>query len=738
MKSLYKNTSLAILILLAVFLIPVSSKGQTIKEHRADEWYKNYAYSKAVEVYEGMYNEQPSNAKYVQRLAYCYYKMLDYKKALKYYALLVQSKTFVPEDYYDYAQLLRIDGNIVDSKIWLDKYIQLAPDDLRAKKQYSQLNDLINFRNDFNKIEVHEVSGNTRFSDICPIFFQDRLVYSSAKDSFSMVRNKFLWDDQPFLNMFETKPNPKNDFADSEELSSKLSSRVHEGPACFSSDYNTIYFTRNSNVGGRGQKTPSGVNNLKIFISTFNGKNWTDPQGFQYNSNTYSVGHPALSPDNKTLFFVSDMPGGFGETDIYKSEMVNGRWSSPINLGATINTEGKEMFPFVDKNGILFFSSDGRLGIAGLDIFSAKEDENGKYEVSNLGSPLNSKYDDFGFIINSDSLTGYFTSNRPGGAGSDDIYSFYVSAINLAVKCMRIDNKEILPGTKVYLFSENGQVITSSVSDQKGVAEFGVKPGLKYSVTAENGNYIAESQEIAVNNQLIGLTCEQDIYLNRGYPYLTIDVIDKETGLIIPNALVDISEGKYDESHLEDNNGILKMRLNEETDYTFYATAEEYFENTVHYTSKGRGPGMYSMTIELEQISAGKQFTLDDLYYDLNKYNIRPDAAIVLDRLVKILADNPEIRIEIGSHTDSRGSAASNLILSQRRSESVMEYLEGKGIAKSRLVAKGYGETQLINRCADGVDCPEEEHQENRRTVIEILNKEFKKVKRGSKNVFYF
>lgn len=738
MKSIYKNTSLAVLILLAGLLIPGNSYGQTIKEYRADQWYENYAYSKAVDVYEAMHNDQPSNPKYIQRLAYSYYKMLDYKKALKYYSLLVKSGTSKPEDFYAYSQLLRIDGNVEESKIWLEKYFQLVPDDLRAKKQYSELNDLINFRNDYNKIEIKEISGNTRFIDMCPIYFQDRLVFSSARDSFSMVRNKFEWDDQPFLDLYETKPDPKDDFSQSTELSSKLSTRVHEGPACFSSDYNTIYFTRNSSAGSIGQKTSNGVNNLKIYISTFDGKDWTETRGFQYNSNVYSVGHPALSPDDKTMYFVSDMPGGYGKTDIYKTDLINGSWSKPVNMGENINTEGKEMFPFVDKNGVLYFSSDGQPGIAGLDIYVAKEENNGKYIVTNLGSQVNSKYDDFGFIINTDSLTGYFTSNRPGGAGSDDIYSFKVLTVKLSVTCMKAEDKEILPDTKVYLFTESGQVITSAVSDKSGKADFGVKPGKKYQVLAENGSYIAEPEEIIIKSQLTGLQFDQDIYLNRGYPYLTIDVIDKETGLIIPNALVDISEGKYDETKLEDNNGILKMQMNEETDYTFYATAEEYFESTVQFTSKGKGPGKYAMTIELEKISAGKQFTLDDLYYDLNKYNIRPDAAIVLDRLARILTDNPEIRIEIGSHTDSRGTAESNVILSQRRSQSVMDYLIGRGIAKSRLVAKGYGETQLINRCADGVDCPEEEHQENRRTVIEILNKEFKKVKRGTKNVFYF
>ena len=723
---------------LFMILIPVMSFGQSLQEKKADLLYENMAYSKAVNIYESLYKKYPKKGKYIQRLAYCYDKMLNYKKALLYYSSLIQIEERKVGDYYEYAQLLRIDGNIDEAKKWLEKYIQLAPDDKRAINQYDKLNELLSLKNEVKKIEISEVSGNTRFIDMCPVYYKDRIVYSSAKDSFSMVKNKFEWNNEPFLNLFVTKSNPKNDFKGSTNFSTKLNTNVHEGPACFTSDFKTIYFTRNSSVNGKGKKTANGTNNLKIFISTFDGKNWSDPRDFQYNSNVYSVGHPALSPDNKTLYFVSDMPGGYGETDIYKSEMINGSWSKPVNLGPTINTKGKEMFPYVDKKGTLYFSSDGLPGMAGLDIFAAKEEENGKYLVTNLGAPLNSKYDDFGFIMDTDSLKGYFTSNRPGGAGDDDIYSFSVTAIDLSVKSLRADNREILPNSKIYLISEKGDPITSGQSDQDGKVDFGIKPGAKYKISAENGSMIADIQDVDASSQLIGLQETQEILLKQGYPNLTIEVLDKETGLIIPNALVDISEGDYDHSTLEDNNGIVRMKMNNSTNYTFYTTADEYFSSTVKYSSIDKSPGNYSLTIELEKLSTGKQIALEDLFYDLNKWNIRPDAALVLDKLANILTQNPDVRIEIGSHTDSRGSAESNMTLSQHRSESVMAYLIKKGIAPSRLVAKGYGESQLVNKCADGVICTEEEHQENRRTVIEILNKDIRKVKRGNRNVYYF
>lgn len=700
--------------------------------------YENFSYSKAAAIYESLYKRYPENGKLIQRLAYCYDKMLNYKKALLYYSYLVQIEERKTEDYYQYAQLLRINGNIDESKIWLEKYIHLAPNDQRAINQYNQLNQLISLKDKVKKVDVKEVEGNSRFTDMSPAFYNDQLVFSSAMDSFSMVRNEFKWNDQPFLDLYLTTPNPKTDFNESSSLSKKLNSRLHEGPVSFSADFNTIYFTRNGYTNGSSNKSLKGINHLKIFISRFDGKDWSEGVNFSHNSNTYSVGHPALSPDNNTLYFISDMPGGFGQTDIYKSELVNGQWSKPVNLGETINTSGKEMFPFVDKEGILYFSSDGRPGMAGLDIFAAKSGDDGQFMVANFDAPINSKYDDFGLILNTDSLTGYFTSNRPGGKGEDDIYYFSVAAIDLQVTSILESTGEILPDSKIFLKAENGDIITSAVSDKDGLAEFSVKPGQKYSLLAENKTFASDLVPVSISRQLFGLEQKEDVLLKQGYPYLTIEVIDPEQGLIIPLAIVDISEGKYNESELEEENGIIRMKLNNETDYTFDVTAEGFFPNTVKYTSVGLVPGEYSLTVEMEKLSTGKQFTLDDLFYDLNKSNIRPDAALVLDDLAQILLENQEVRIEIGSHTDSRATAEYNLNLSQRRSESVVAYLIGKGVAKDRLVAKGFGESMLINHCADGIDCPEEEHQANRRTVIEILNKDIRKVKRGARDVYYF
>lgn len=738
MKPICIKTSITFLCLLATLFVPVSLSAQFNPEKKADQLYDDFAYSKAVELYEELYQDEKENTKYIQRLAYSYHKMLKFKKAMLYYSLLVHLDSSGPQDYYDYAQLLRIAGKFNDSKVWLQKYMLSFPDDQKAKKQLDFINMLLNLRSGSDNLILKNLEGNTRFIEMCPAFYHDRLVYSTSRDSFTVIIKKYSWDNQAFLDLHLSKPGLNPNLKGDKSFLRTLNSWFHEGPVCFTTDFNTIYFTRNSILKGNVTRTAEGINNLKIFIADFDGKKWRKIRGLPFNSENYSVGHPALSPDNKTLYFVSDMPGGYGETDVYKSEWINGEWGKPQNLGETINTKGKEMFPYVDQSGILYFASNGQPGLGGLDIFAVQEDGNGGYLVVNLDSPINSAYDDFGFIIQPDSLTGYLSSNRPGGKGNDDIYSFAVIKIELKVRCYDNQTKKTIPDVQVGLLTADGKVIESRHTDQEGTAMFSVKPGTNYRLMAEDKAYPTATKDIRINDSMFNSNQQEDIFLEQPYRYLSIKVVDKESGAVIPDVSLTIAEGAYDASSVGPDKGKMRMKLNQSTDYQFQVSANDYFEKTVQYSSAGKGPGEYELTIELEKMATGKQFVLDDLYYDVNKSNIRADAALVLDKLLKIVVDNPDLKIEIGSHTDCRATALYNEKLSQKRSESVVAYLVGKGIEPVRLQAKGYGESQLINKCADGVTCSETEHQANRRTVVKILDNDVRKVYRVEKNVYYF
>lgn len=710
--------------ILIIVLWPSTASAQFMLEKRADQLYENLSYSRAVSAYESLYKRNPENGKYIQRLAYSYEKMLNYKKSLLYYSYLVQTNEKVLPDYYQYAQMLRIDGKIEEAHLWIGKYLQEVPGDQRAVSQYNQLGEFISLKEKIKNVEIKEVEGNTHFTDMSPAFYNDRLVFASSRDSFSMVRNEFKWNGQPFLRLYVTDKNHQTDFNHVALLSKKLNTRVHEGPVCFSSDFNTIYFTRNSTAAASNKKSSKRINNLKIFFSTYDGKSWSDPQDFPYNSDEYSIGHPALAPDNQTLYFISDKPAGYGGTDIYKSQLVDGQWSEPENLGPDINTEGKEMFPSVGKDGTLYFSSDGRPGFGSLDIYAARTDEKGDYMIAGFGSPLNSKHDDFGLIVKPDSLTGYFTSNRPGGAGEDDIYSFSVTGIDLTVISKTEDDSRILPNTKVYLKAEDGEIITSAVTDENGLAEFDVIPGRKYGISAESESYVSDLNQVVFSGGLFDLVQKQEILLRQTFPYLTIKVVEKETGAIIPLAIVEISEGKYDESTIDNGVGSTRFKMDHATDYTFNITAEGYMSSLINYTSVGKKPGDYNLTIELEKLSAGIQFALENIYYDLDEYAIRPDAVPILNNLAQMLLENPGVKMVIGSHTDCRADDNYNMHLSQHRSEAVVAYLINKGVTPDRLISKGFGEVQLANKCTDGVNCSEDEHQANRRTVMEVLNNE--------------
>ncbi len=710
--------AIPVLFLFTAVILPAVTSAQSVSEKKTDQYYENFAYSNAVEGYQKLYESDSTNIKYIQRLAYCFDKMLNYPKALFFYERLVQLKQHQPSDLYQYTQLLRIANRIDDYKMGLQKFLVEVPGDQRAIKQLDNIPQLKKLSSNLRNFTINNLAGNTRFMDICPTFYKDRLVYSSAKDSFSMIKNTYAWNNQPFLDLYISQPGAAPDLTSDEPFSKALNSRFHEGPVCFSTDFKTIYFTRNSFIDGKISKTAEGINNLKIFISTFDGKKWGNMIGLAFNSDSYSAGHPALSPDNKTLYFVSDMPGGFGETDLYKSEWHDGTWGKPINLGESVNTPGKEMFPYIDTDEILYFASNGLPGIGGLDIYASKADDGGKFLVVNIGAPVNSPYDDFGFVIRKDSLTGFLSSNRPGGRGDDDNYAFKINKIDLKVVSYDDHTKKILPGTQISLLDVGGAVIDSKISDQSGAAEFAVKPGAAYHLSAIQKTYLSQNATVTIQSALPDFKQEVAINLKHGFPYLVLKVVDKATGKIIPNATVNLDEGKYDPSEYENKDGILRMRLNAASNYSIYASATDYFENSVNFSATDKVPGEYPMTLELEKITSDKQFVI---YYDLNKADIRADATSVLNKLGKLLLKYPEFAIKISSHTDSRASALYNQSLSQQRSTSVLNYLIEHDIDKSRVQIVNYGKTQLVNNCGDGVACPEEQHQANRRSVIELL-----------------
>jgi outer membrane protein OmpA-like peptidoglycan-associated protein len=357
------------------------------------------------------------------------------------------------------------------------------------------------------------------------------------------------------------------------------------------------------------------------------------------------VGHPALSPDGNILYFVSDMPGGLGETDLYFSpRQADGSWGTPVNLGAQVNTAGKELFPAMSPKGKLYFSSTGHAGMGGLDIFVAEGAESTWRNVRNLKFPLNSPQDDFGILMDSTGEAGFVSSNRESADGTDDIYAFKFIRIPCQLAGQTVEKIQTKPGiftvvpvgkVLVRLYQEGDTTARITYSDAAGNFTFPILDGLSYTIKATKTGYLTRSAAITPN-------CQS-----------TVDMV--------------------------------------------------------------------SMGMVLNRNTLNRPILIENIYYDLDKWDIRPDAAVELDKLVQTLKDNPAIKIELSSHTDSRQTHSYNQLLSQLRAESAVTYMVSKGIAPSRLEARGYGENRLLNRCGDNASCSEEEHQLNRRTEFKLL-----------------
>jgi len=702
--------------------------------YHANLYFERCKYSQAVPLYQKAVkkNDEKIRKEATIRLADCYRFLNLATEASIWYSKAVQFEGIDPINYYYLGMSFRTLAKYDEAKKAFDNFNKLEPNDPRGSAYSKYCDDIKTLIDIAPNTEIGNVPNiNSVYSDFAPFFYKNGLIFISDRNVDYLENRNYLWTSYGYLDLYVTQPVTKNDFSSfltfPVRMSDIFNQYYHDGPVSITPNFKEIFITRTINNKLRKDTTKVRTHLLKIYYADLTDRKNVTYKPFPYNSDKYSTGHPSISANGKKLIFSSDKAGGFGESDLYVSELNEGKWSEPVNLGAEVNTFGNEVFPFLANDSTLFFSSDGLPGFGGLDIYESKL-VHGKWSAPrNMRAPINSSYDDFSIIFDKKLTSGFFSSNRPGGKGMDDIYSFSITRIDLNILCYDNQTKAILPGTLIELRSEDGKVIESKVADANGSVVFSVVPGGKYQVFGGKKDYLDELQTIQVSSSVAGSTQQEKIYLNQLSRYLTIKIIDKESGSIIPRAKLDISKGKYDKADLNDNSGIIRIKLTDNTDFNFIASAKEYFRNTASFTSSGKAPGEYVLNIELEKMSVGKQFVLEDLYYDLNKYNIRPDAAIVLDKLVKILVDNPELRIEIGSHTDCRATTEYNRKLSQKRSESVVAYLISKGIAASRVEAKGYGESQLINKCADGVKCSEAEHQANRRTVVKILSKNIKK-----------
>ncbi|WP_047247697.1 OmpA family protein [Maribacter thermophilus] len=619
--------------------------------NKGNEKYEEYSFRPAIDIYKKVLEKGYASADLLRKLGNSYYYNADYKEAGETYAQLVSDypTEITAEDYFKYAQSLKSLGDYEKASTIMAKFSEITSNDLRASEYKTERDYLAEIKANSGRYELRTFEYNSPYTEFAPSYYKEGLIFSSDRDTGNFARYRHTWNSKDFLDLY--KVNADSSSIDNVvKLGDNVNTRLHESTSITTKDGQTMYFTRNNVVEGKYKKDDKGIIRLKIFrAQLMEDGTWGEIEELPFNSDSYSVAHPALSPDEKTLYFASDMPGSIGESDIFKVAINNDRtFGPPINLGSNINTEARETFPFVTNEEILYFSSDGHPGLGGLDVFATKikrNDFTGK--VMNVGEPVNSIKDDFTFIFNEETKQGYLASNRDGGQGFDDIYSF-IEKEPLIFDCV--------------------QQVTGTVRDK-------------------------------ISNQvLVGAT---------------IKVINEENEELL--STITDSDGEYSLT-LDCNQGNFVRALMEG-----YVPHEEYIGE-----SDGK-PKIIDFYLERDRVTAGfgddlaKLLQLSTIYFDFDKYNIRKDSEVEIEKVIAAMEKYPSLKLKVNSHTDSRGPAAYNLWLSQKRAESTVDYMVKRGISPDRLVSEGYGESKLLNECADGVKCSAEKHEYNRRSEFIIL-----------------
>jgi len=458
------------------------------KEIKGNKHAFTYSFTKAIDFYtrsKTLTNNGQRN------LAESYHKINMNIESEAAYAKLVNSpEGCYPEDYYNYSKVLKINGKYAESNIWLQKFIEFRPMDIRGKDYSERISSFSSISEDNGTYRIEHLDINTDAEDFGANYFKDQIVFSSSKSGSKIIVRNYNWTGKPFWDLYVSDING-NQLSSPKKFGGKINARLHDGPASFSNNGTFMAFTKNHYK----DKSDDKIVELQIFFSTYADNKWSTPLPFILNNNGYSVGQPWLSSDGKTMYFTSDMPGGFGGTDIYKVIMDNqGVWGAPKNLGSGINTEGNEMYPFVEENNdILLFASDGRFGLGGLDIFICPMHGNKAGKVYNAGYPLNTRYDDFAAIVNKNLSKGYISSNRTGGSGGDDIYSFDIlKNLNIGKKIQGVaidNNGTAIPNTFIVLSDDKGFVIDTVTTGEEGTYNFFVNSDENFQLTGNKTKY---------------------------------------------------------------------------------------------------------------------------------------------------------------------------------------------------------------------------------------------------------
>jgi outer membrane protein OmpA-like peptidoglycan-associated protein len=754
---------------------------------------KSLNYVGAIKDYQDILKKH-DNAEAKINIADCYRKISDPENAEYWYSQVVRLPEAQPIHNLYYGQMLQRNGKCEQAKEWYEKFTSAVPDDVRGQF----LNKACEYEAELKTkgegiYSVSKTNVNSNLDDFGPTFYKDGIVFASERDNTGPKKKVHCWTGNPFNDLYYV-PMKKdgNSMCQSKDniapvkFSSDINTSFHESDATFVKDEKKMFFTRNNIENGKKGHDEEGIMRLKIYMAEAKGKGWGKDINLPFNSDNYSTAHPSVNLDGTKLYFTSDMPGGYGGMDLYVSEFENGNWGPPMNLGPQINTEGNEVFPYIHSSGKLYYSSDGMLGLGGLDIFSVDPIGTNQWSApENPGFPLNSKDDDFGVAVSENGMYGFLTSDRAAGAGRDDIYCFSKTAAQINVLVFDAETKAPIEGAMVEDTCSGKKLLTNKLGKATFDVPFNTCCNYKADKEKYEPNAIIGCTEDAnsIKKTLIEIPLSKPLIFT-----LQGIVFDQSTGLPLEGSKVTLKSdcGEEDKVYTTDESGKFKFDLKKECCYSLKGDKNNYFaasiassdstnlctkglkeskillaninlmpavqtidtlkpssgpivaNNTPKGTKGSTNPkgttstsntpkapkGSNSTTFENSPTRVDKEGNIAyllDIYYDFDQCRIRNEGKRELEKLKKLMMDNPSFIIEIGSHTDARGSDAYNDDLSNKRAKAVIKWLISHGIETDRLVSKGYGEVDNVNNCANEIKCSEEDHQLNRRTEFKVV-----------------